>query len=130
VRLGRLLVALAVPSALGLSACSGESRDEGGVGASGVPRDKYLDELTPDEQRDLCTWAIAAQGGPGERACDEETTVTVPSVDECAADDLDFHCRVGLAEDCVVSLDGDPCALLVEPACQTYVECVLGDSEP
>jgi hypothetical protein len=104
---------------------TGGSAGSSGAG-SGVPRDKYLDELTPDEQQRLCAWSIAGQGGPGSRACDENTTVTVNTVEECVAGDLSgFHCLVGMVEDCVDSMDGDACALLTSAECAEYIACAL-----
>ena len=104
---------------------TGGSAGSSGAG-SGVPRGKYLDELTPDEQRRLCAWSIAGQGGPGSRACDANTTVTVDTVDECATGDLSgFHCLVSMVEDCIDSMNGDACVLLTSAECAEYIACAL-----
>jgi hypothetical protein len=103
---------------------------DGGGGPSSnsrLSRTAYVDQLTPAEQRALCTWAIAAEGGAREYAC-EVGSGSVYSVDKCAASLADNppHCQVAVVEDCVNSVHGDPCQLLVTPACKTYVLCVQG----
>jgi hypothetical protein len=99
----------------------------GTSGGTGIPRTKYLDELTPAEQQRLCEWAIAEQGGPGETQCGDGTVVTVSSVAECAAEDLTpFHCLYGLVEDCIASLNGNPCGIVSNAACEAYIACALG----
>ena len=125
-------VALAVVLALGVVACGGNGESDGDddddddVGPAPIPTARYLDELTPAEQRELCEWAIAAQGGPGMYQCTGETSVTVDSVDECAVQDLSgIHCRVSLLESCLESLNGTPCRLLSSQACSPYLDCVL-----
>ena len=105
--------------------CSGES-EEDDVGSSGVPGGKYLDELTPDEQRRLCEWAIPAVGGPGEKTCSEEMTTETATVEECASGDLSgLHCTVATLEACVRGVEGDACRLATDDACTGYRECVV-----
>jgi hypothetical protein len=102
--------------------------DSGGTpGRSGVNRDKYIDQLTESEQRTLCTWAITAQGGPGEHICGDAGTWTVYSVEECVASPAtsSTHCQVAMVEDCIDSLHGNTCNLFVTTECKTYLACVL-----
>jgi hypothetical protein len=137
---GRLGFLVWVALALGAVACGGESISEddddtglggssgtGGTGGSGgVPRTKYLDELTTAEKLWLCEWAVAEQGGPGEQTCADGTTVTVTTVEECATGDFSpFHCLVGLAVDCIESLNGNACGITTTPACEAYIDCVI-----
>jgi hypothetical protein len=99
----------------------------GSAGPSGLPSSAYLDELTPDELHDLCAWGVPLEGGPGEKQCDSSSSVTTPTVEECSVDMVTIHCTVGLLESCVLSLDGDACALLTSAACAAYVDCALGN---
>jgi hypothetical protein len=102
--------------------------DGGGTPSrSGVDREKYLDQLSASERRTLCTWAITAQGGPHDHVCGDGGTWNVYSVEECVASPAtpSTHCRVALVEDCIDSLHGDPCNILVTTECKTYVACVL-----
>jgi len=66
--LGRLGFAWTVVLALGAGACGAESAkdgdaddDDGTVGPSGVPSNKYLDELSPAELEQLCPWWALAK---------------------------------------------------------------------
>jgi hypothetical protein len=114
----------------GSAGSAGSAGSSGSAGDTGIPRTKYLDELTPAEQQRVCEWAIAEQGGPGETDCGGGTTVNVSSVAECAAEDLTpFHCLYGLLEDCVTSLNGDPCGITTNAACEAYIACALGSQQ-
>ena len=90
-----------------------------------MPSGAYLDELTPAEQYTLCAWGVPLEGGPGETQCDDSTTLTTPTVEECAVDPDTNHCTVALFEACALSLNGDVCKLLSSAACATYVACAL-----
>jgi hypothetical protein len=95
----------------------------GNVGPSGVRSDAYLDELTADELHAICAWATPLEGGPGKRMCDNNVTLTTPTVEECSVDTITIHCTVALVEACVLSLNGDPCLLLSSTACAAYIAC-------
>ena len=105
--------------------------DGGGISAtptsSGVSRSEYLDQLTTEEMRALCTWSNEVEGGPGEKACGDAGSMSVPTVDECVSGGTanPVHCQVALVEDCGNSLHGDACRVLVTSACKTYIDCVL-----
>jgi len=107
--------------------------DSGGKGASptssGVSRDKYLDQLTTDEIRELCAFVIAGEGGTGDRSCDGGS-FHVYTLDECTAGSLgSYHCQVALVEDCVNSLHADVCQFFGSSACSTYLQCVMAQRD-
>jgi hypothetical protein len=119
-RIALLACGLAV-AAVGPAGCHGGANK----GSSGVDRSKYLDQLTPDEIRQLCTFAIDYEGGPGNYQCGNGVTFRVYTLDECTSGSLgSCHCQVALVEDCVNSLDGDVCRFSGSSACKTYVDCV------
>jgi hypothetical protein len=127
--LGRIFV-WPVALALGAGACGGKSIVEGNaddddVGPSGVPSNSYLDELTLAERQQLCPWAIAAYGGPGERMCGDFNT-SIQTVEGCVALESDSHCLVRIFETCLQSLDGNVCILFTSPACDAYTQCAFG----
>jgi hypothetical protein len=123
---GKVEFVVWVALAMGVVACAGKSDDsENDIGSSGVPPEKYLDELTPNEVRRLCEWAIDAQGGPGEKDCGDDTTVDTPTVEECATGDFSpYHCPVSMVEDCMEDIGGNPCLVTSSQACQAYLGCV------
>ena len=92
---------------------------------SGVDTSKFIDELTPAELQQLCEWGEAEQGGAREVSCGENTTTSVKSAAECAADTDLPHCTVSNLEDCINSIGGDPCKILSTQECATYVQCSL-----
>jgi hypothetical protein len=103
--------------------------DSGGIKAlppsSGIDRSKYLDQLTPDEIRELCTFVITSEGGSGNRSCGDAGSFHVYTLDECTSGTLvSYHCQVALVEDCLSSLEGDVCSFFGSSACKVYVECV------
>jgi hypothetical protein len=110
----------------GASGCSGSSSDDDDDDSgSGVSNTKYLDELSAEEQRLLCEWVIAAQGGPGVTQCDSSTSFTTYTVEECATEEVTVHCTVAALEACTRSLEGDPCRLTTTRACSAYLECAV-----
>jgi hypothetical protein len=114
---------------LSLGATGCEDSGTGATSGSGVGRDKTLGQLTDEEIRALCTWAIDAQGGPGERACGlEGGTISVNTVDQCVTGltGNTSPCQVALVEDCMESLHGDACQTFASSACKIYLACVLG----
>jgi hypothetical protein len=95
-------------------------------GGSGVDGDKYVDELTAEEARQLCEWGVEKQGGPMTKMCGGGVTITVRTVDECVASfqgEGAPHCQVSVAEDCLDALDGEPCNLFSKSECATFVAC-------
>jgi hypothetical protein len=98
----------------------------GTAGPSGVPSDAYLDELNAEQLHALCVWGIPLQGGPGERECDDGVTLTTHTVKECSVDTVTIHCTVASVEACLLSLNGDPCALLTSTSCAADLQCALG----
>ena len=130
---GKLAVA-SLASAFLFIGCAGKSESDGddddgtSVGSSGVPRGKNLEDLTDDEKRRLCAWAVPQEGGPGEKDCDGNMLST-PTVEECAQAEFGFPCSVGLVEDCIRTLHGDACNLFVTDECLAYLECALGSGE-
>jgi hypothetical protein len=87
-----------------------------------------MDNLTPDETEQLCTWTSTALGGPRQYTCGDGHTGTVSTVDACmtSVTTTTAHCLVSLVEDSVDSTKGDPCLITSTQTCATYVQCVLG----
>lgn len=95
--------------------------------SSGVSRGKTLAALTSSEIRALCSWVVAVQGGPGERACGfEGGTLSVNTVDACVTGltGNSLRCQVAVVEDCMNSLEGDACKLFATSACKVYFDCL------
>ncbi|HEX6764740.1 MAG TPA: hypothetical protein VF103_04665, partial [Polyangiaceae bacterium] len=83
---GTLAVA-SFASALLLFGCAGKSESNGNgdggdddgasvIGGSGVSRGKNLEDLTDDEKRRLCAWAVPQEGGPGDKDCGDGNTLS------------------------------------------------------
>jgi len=102
-------------------ACDG---NEHGSSSSGVDRSKYFDQLTAEEVKAICTWDINVMGGPRSFSCDGSTG-RIGTLDECTATphSQTTHCQVGLWEDCINSVQGDPCQLYGTAACKVFVSC-------
>lgn len=97
---------------------------------SGVNRSKYMDELSESEIAQLCSWSASIMP-PGERTCPGGATAKADTESECADSirSTPVHCLVSLAEDCVISTNGDPCKSLSTTACGKYVMCLFEDDE-
>ena len=125
-RIALVACGLAVAMSLPAGCDSGSSGTS--TSGSGVDRSKYLDQLTADEIRELCSFLIASEGGSGDRTCGDAGAFHVYTLDQCASGSLgSFHCQVALVEDCLTSLQGDVCRVFGSSACKTYVECAVRD---
>jgi hypothetical protein len=91
--------------------------------SSGVDRGKKLSALTAGEKTSLCKFSISEEGGAGKKICGA-TTLTVKTQAECEAQPGN-SCTVAAIEDCVASIDGDPCKLLTTAECATVIQCSL-----
>ncbi|MBI2376083.1 MAG: hypothetical protein HYV07_18965 [Deltaproteobacteria bacterium] len=115
------------PNPADASACAGA-----GCPTSGIEGSKPLASLNAAEIRQLCEWSTSIQGGPGQRQCPgaEGTTITVPTVDECAAASsfagAPTECTVSMTETCMTAIEGDTCNFFSEEACAQYFQCLGG----
>lgn len=124
IRLSTVVIGVAAAAlAVIATACGGDGDSTSGY--SGVDRNKYIDELTADEKLRLCSWAIPREGGAGEYSCSDGATGTIYTIEECSSTTASAtaHCLVSLVEQCVLSLDGDPCLIRTSAACQSYMQC-------
>lgn len=110
--------------AAALAGCAEET------GFSGVRPGARVGGLSEADMRELCTWAIAEQGGEGAMFdCGGGSSVTLDTVDACVVEQDDYagcSLTVGQLEDCVLAVDGDPCQVLRESACQPLRACLFG----
>lgn len=109
---------------LSLAACGG-----GGGGFdphSGVDPALMVAGLADPDLTTLCAWSIDATGGAGHMdTCDGGFTITVHTVEECAASLATWTCDATVAdyEACIDATGGDACKLLTEEACAVFFEC-------
>ena len=89
-----------------------------------VPDGTYLDQLTADQVKTLCTWMVDVQGGPHTIDCGDGTKITIDPVDDCLQNEWP-HCEVGLLRPCIEAQAKDPCGK-APPACTTFYQCVGG----
>ena len=107
-----------------------ESPEEEGASEEGsfsVDREFFLDELSPQDWTEICTWMIEIQGGPHSVECGEGVTITIDTVDECSNRSEFPHCAVGLLADCVTAQAEDLCGD-APAACDTFYACVYAES--
>ena len=103
-----------------------ESVEEEGASENGsfsVDRELFLDELTPQDWTEICTWMVDIQGGPHSVECGDGVTITVDTVEECSSRTEFPHCAVGLLADCVAAQAEDLCGD-APAACDTFYACV------
>ncbi len=100
---------------------------DSGVMGSGVDRSKRVPDLSTAEVSQLCSWGVAAAGGPGVTATCPEGDATTQTVAECEASvgAVPGGCTatVGEIEDCMQAMGADACALYSAPACQALIAC-------
>lgn len=89
-------------------------------GGSGVDGDKYADELTAEEVKQYCEWAVDVSGGAQEKMCSAEVTASFPSLEECLTQ-ARGHCQIKVYEECQEAVGDDPCAVFSEPKCLTNI---------
>jgi hypothetical protein len=89
-----------------------------------VPDATYLDELTADQARDLCTWMVGIQGGPHTIDCGGGTKVTIDPVADCLQN-VWPHCTVGLLRPCIEGQAKDECGA-APAACTAFYQCAGG----
>ncbi len=93
---------------------------------SGISATKLPADLTDEELRQFCEWAVERQGGPGRQVTCNESTVTTMTVAECAdwLETATCQRRMGDYEACFAAVDpSDVCTSLTEPACQAISNC-------
>lgn len=115
--------------ALDLAAGGCDDGDSSPPPTSGVDRSKYLDELSPQEARQYCSW-FEGNCPTGEYKCPNGATIGCLSASECAEDiqSRPSQCLVSAVEDCVAGTKGDPCQVHLIEACEAYMNCTRQSS--
>lgn len=100
----------------------GTGEHDAGTGAVELDRSALVGDLSAEERAEFCRRLTAAQG-EDTVTCSEEVEITPNTQQECEADTSGGACTVGQVLDCMDSLDGDLCNILVTPECQALFEC-------
>lgn len=110
----RGLTLAALAGLIGGCAASYRAPDWEQVGrSSGLPPQKLLIHLSPEERTTLCTWGATALGGLDRHyQCPHGVKISTYSKDACLHTQIDVDdCRATVAdqERCVVRIASDPC---------------------
>lgn len=109
-------------------ATDGGSTDGGSTGAVAptnrppVDEEAHMDELSDEQWAEVCDWMIELQGGPHSEECEDGTTITINTVEECADEPDRPHCKVELLAECVLQHADDICGP-APAACHEFYDC-------
>ena len=121
---GICLLALVVSLGCGDDSTLGTT--DGGSG-SGLGASKRVVDLSSAEVSQLCSWGVAAAGGPGVTTTCSSGDVTTQTVADCETSmgSVTASCTatVGQVEACMEAIGADACSISTSPACQPIFAC-------
>ena len=113
-----------------LAACSGDGEE----GASGLPADQPITELTDVEWSAFCEWSVEVLGEERSVDCGDSTVTFGGTVAECEEENAEVpeacgEVTVSELEACIEVIASSPCDALTSEECLPFLLCSLdGDS--